>query len=159
RPPGPTRRTAPKASPPSVRKTASPTSIQGSRAIPWCEAARVPDVCHPGLVRRPSLWLMILLVGCGAKVSRADAPGDVPEALRKVRLGEVGRGLDQPLLVTYAPGDAARLFVVEKTGRVKIVRGGKVVEKPFLDYSAKVSRGAEQGLLGLAFHPDYAKNG
>ena len=44
---------------------------------------------------------------------------------------------------------------MEKGGRIRIVRDGQLVSAPFLDLSAKVSRGGEQGLLGLAFHPDY----
>ena len=61
-------------------------------------------------------------------------------------------GFSQPLFVTHA-GDS-RLFVVEKGGLIKIVGGGT-----FLDISAKVSVQNERGLLGLAFHPNYAANG
>lgn len=67
-------------------------------------------------------------------------------------------GLDMPLYLTTPPGDA-RLFVLEQTGRIRIVTDGEVAETPFLDLSASVSAGGEQGLLGLAFHPDYAENG
>jgi glucose/arabinose dehydrogenase len=60
-----------------------------------------------------------------------------------------------PLSVTGAPGDNARLFVTDKTGRVWVVRDGKPGATPFLDISARVSGGSEQGLLGFAFHPGY----
>ena len=70
----------------------------------------------------------------------------------------VARGLTAPLHVTAAPGDA-RLFVVEQTGRVLIVEDGKLRERPFLDISARLRFGGERGLLSLAFHPNYAKNG
>jgi glucose/arabinose dehydrogenase len=53
----------------------------------------------------------------------------------------------------------ARIFVVEKTGRIRVVRNGTLLLRPFLNLSASVSGGGEQGLLGLAFHPDYASNG
>ena len=66
---------------------------------------------------------------------------------------------DQPVYVTAAPGDATRLFVVEKTGRIVIVKDGALLPKPFLDISGKVTRGGEQGLLSMAFHPRYATNG
>ncbi len=66
---------------------------------------------------------------------------------------------DQPVYVTAAPGDATRLFVVEKTGRIVIVKDGALLPKPFLDISGKVTRGGEQGLLSMAFHPRYAANG
>ena len=60
--------------------------------------------------------------------------------------------------VTAPPGDD-RLFVVERGGRVRIVRDGAVVATPFLDLSSQVSTGGEGGLFALAFHPDYASNG
>src|SRR5262249_18466880 len=56
-------------------------------------------------------------------------------------------------------GDTSRLFVVEKTGRIRVVRHGQLLAQPFLDLSGQVSGGTEQGLLGLAFHPNYAQNG
>jgi glucose/arabinose dehydrogenase len=69
----------------------------------------------------------------------------------------VADGFELPLFAT-SPGDE-RLFVVEQTGRIKIVVDGAVAETLFLDLSASVSDGGERGLLGLAFHPDYATNG
>lgn len=66
--------------------------------------------------------------------------------------------LDQPLFVTAPAGDP-RLFVVEQTGRIRIIADGQLRPAPFLDLSRSVSGGSEQGLLGLAFHPDYATNG
>ncbi len=71
---------------------------------------------------------------------------------------EVATGLSQPLYVTAPAGDD-RLFIVEKTGRIRIWKNGTVLSTPYLDLSALVSGGGEQGLLGLAFHPDYATNG
>lgn len=70
-------------------------------------------------------------------------------------------GLLRPVLVTAPPGDFQRLFVVEQQGRIQIVRNGAVVAPPFLDLvgSGTVSFGGEMGLLGLAFHPNYASNG
>ncbi len=67
-------------------------------------------------------------------------------------------GLDSPADIVNA-GDS-RLFVAEQTGHIKIVNeDGTVNPADFLDVSALVSNGSEQGLLGLAFHPDYATNG
>src|SRR6266496_268117 len=55
---------------------------------------------------------------------------------------------------------SGRLFVIEKVGRIRIIQDGQLLETPFLDISSKVgSSGNEQGLLGLAFHPQYAQNG
>jgi glucose/arabinose dehydrogenase len=74
-------------------------------------------------------------------------------------LATVATGLTQPLLVTNAADGSGRLFVVEQTGKIRIVKNGKVAPVPFLDLSASVSGGGEQGLLGLAFHPAYKTNG
>jgi len=82
-------------------------------------------------------------------------PGSVPP----LRLSEVARGFDAPLFVTAAPADASRLFVVEQTGRIRVVVSGVVREQAFLDLSGAISCCEERGLLGLAFHPDYASDG
>ena len=68
-------------------------------------------------------------------------------------------GLSSPLDLQSAPGDRARLFVVEQAGRIRVVRGGSLLASPFLDISARISSGGERGLLGLAFHPQYGTNG
>jgi len=68
-------------------------------------------------------------------------------------------GLDNPLLVTAAPRDVSRVFIVEQPGTIRIVKFGQLLGTPFLDVSSLVSGGFEQGLLGLAFDPDYANNG
>ncbi|QQX76695.1 MULTISPECIES: PQQ-dependent sugar dehydrogenase [Aequorivita] len=63
-----------------------------------------------------------------------------------------------PLSLQHANDD--RLFVVEQGGRIKIIQpNGTVNSTPFLDISGQISNGGEQGLLGLAFHPDYVNNG
>lgn len=66
-------------------------------------------------------------------------------------------GFNQPLLLTAPVGDA-RLFVVEKTGAIRIVQNGQTLATPFLTVPG-ISTNSERGLLGLAFHPDYATNG
>jgi hypothetical protein len=92
---------------------------------------------------------MLALLAGGAGGAGAQAPG--------VRAELVVGALTQPLYVTAPPGDA-RLFVVERAGRIKIVEGGAVTAT-FLDISSKVSTVGECGLLGLAFAPDYADSG
>lgn len=77
---------------------------------------------------------------------------------RGVRLVSVGN-FDQPLYVTAPRGDKRRVFVVEQTGRIRVIRGGKVLSEPFLDISGEVTAGGEQGLLSVAFPPDYASSG
>ena len=68
-------------------------------------------------------------------------------------------GLSSPLDLQSAPGDRGRLFVVEQAGRIRVIRSNALVATPFLDISARISSGGERGLLGLAFHPQYASNG
>lgn len=75
-----------------------------------------------------------------------------------VALTLVASGFSQPVLVTHASDGSGRLYVVERAGVIRIVRDGAVEPAPFLDISALVrTSGSEQGLLGLAFPPDYPK--
>ena len=67
-------------------------------------------------------------------------------------------GFDSPLDVTNAGDGSGRLFVVEQAGRIRLVKGGALVERPFLDITGRIASGGERGLLGLAFHPDYPKD-
>src|SRR5262245_53916506 len=92
--------------------------------------------------------------------SSGDVAGDAsgPAPAEGLALERVASGLHKPLWLTAPPGDP-RLFVLEQTGAVRIIRGGRLLERPFLDLSREVSNGNEQGLLGLAFHPRYRDNG
>ena len=76
-----------------------------------------------------------------------------------LELRPVVSGLSTPLEITHAGDGSGRLFVVEQQGLVKIVRDGAVLPTPFLDVTGIVAAGGEQGLLGLAFHRQYAING
>jgi len=87
----------------------------------------------------------------------ATAPA-VASAARGWRLTRIGR-FETPVYVTQAPGDRRRLFVVEQEGRIRVVRGGRTLRRPFLDISDRVRSGGEQGLLSVAFAPDYARSG
>ncbi len=73
---------------------------------------------------------------------------------------EVVSGLNKPVDLTYAPGEEQRIYVVEQAGIIRIIENGALLAEPFLDLRSRVgSQGNEQGLLGLAFHPQYAQNG
>jgi glucose/arabinose dehydrogenase len=106
--------------------------------------------------------------GAGAQTGAPSAPAApgatststtaTPAARRGVRLVQVGT-FDQPLYVTSPPQDRRRLFVVGQTGKIFVVRGGRKLPTPFLDITSQVTAGGEQGLLGLAFPPDYATSG
>ncbi|MFN8419210.1 MAG: PQQ-dependent sugar dehydrogenase [Anaerolineae bacterium] len=72
----------------------------------------------------------------------------------------IADGFELPVYITDAQDDSGRLFVVEKPGRIRIIKDGDVIEKPYLDITELVkSSGNEQGLLSFAFHPKYAENG
>ncbi len=73
-------------------------------------------------------------------------------------------GLDRPVYMTHANDGSGRTFVIEQEGAIRIVEAdGTLLPTPFMDIDGTViggdSGGNEQGLLGLAFHPDYANNG
>ncbi len=75
-----------------------------------------------------------------------------------VLLQEFSTGFSSPVEIVHA--NDARLFVVQQTGQIKIVQpSGTVNPVDFLDISTKITYGGERGLLGLAFHPQYAANG
>lgn len=78
----------------------------------------------------------------------------------KLAARQVLSGLDDPVFVTHAGDGSQRLFVVEKPGIIRIVADGKLLPLPLLDISDRVrSSGSEQGLLGLAFSPDFGRTG
>jgi glucose/arabinose dehydrogenase len=70
----------------------------------------------------------------------------------------VASGLTNPVLVTAPREDERHIFIVEQAGRILVLEDGALMDRPFLDISAKVSFGGEQGLLGLAFDPNYSVN-
>lgn len=103
------------------------------------------------------LGILGMLTACGT--SDPVAPdGEEPDGPVAVVLTEVAGGFDRPVAFASPPGDE-RLFVVEKTGRIRILQDGAPLPAPFLDLSSAVSSAGERGLLGLVFHPSYADNG
>jgi glucose/arabinose dehydrogenase len=76
-----------------------------------------------------------------------------------LKLVKVAEGFSQPLYVTNAGDGSGRLFVVEKGGKIKIIKDGKVLPQPFLDISSRVGNTGEAGLLSVAFPPGYANKG
>ncbi len=96
--------------------------------------------------------------GTGPAGDRAAAAGEAEAAASAVRLVPVGR-FNGPLYVTAPPGDRRRVMVVEQRGVIRVLRGGRRLSRPFLDIRSKVTSGGEQGLLGLAFAPNYRSSG
>ena len=106
---------------------------------------------------RQSIWVfaMVVLGGLTAGSGRVGAmPRGGPS------LARVASGLPGAVFVTPAPSHLpGRLYVVQKTGRIVIVDGGRRLPRPFLDIRDQVARGELRGLLSMAFHPDFRHNG
>ncbi len=110
-----------------------------------------------------SLLLCLALSALSFVIGTAPVEGEIqsrPDGLPPLALIPiVTAGLVQPLYVTHARDDNGRLFIVEQGGRIRLLAQGTLQSVPFLDISDLVLAGGERGLLGLAFHPDYARNG
>jgi glucose/arabinose dehydrogenase len=115
-------------------------------------------------------FLAALVAGCGGGDDDETTAQSAPDAetiettTEKTGSGDGGVALekvgefDQPLYLTQAPG-TNDLYVVERPGRLRIVRGGEIVEQPALDLNGEVSdEGEEQGMLSVAFDPDFASS-
>lgn len=102
-----------------------------------------------------------IIVVCAALVLINLSESTNAQAVAGLSAVRVASGLSQPLFVTAPPGDYNRLFIVQKIGQVSILNlsSGTLNATPFLDISARISTDSEQGLLGLAFDPNYATNG
>jgi glucose/arabinose dehydrogenase len=100
------------------------------------------------------------LVGCGGSGSNSmTPPPPPPPPPANLVLNNVVGGLNAPLDFQVPNDGSGRFFIVEQPGVIRIVSGGALLPNPFLDIQAKVNFDhAEQGLLGLAFHPNYSQN-
>jgi len=85
------------------------------------------------------------------------------DAQIEINLDLVADGLTAPLFLTHAGDGSGRLFIVDQPGQIRVVQNGVLLAAPFLDITSKTlavnAFFDERGLLGLAFHPDYANNG
>ncbi|WP_420995760.1 PQQ-dependent sugar dehydrogenase [Cupriavidus sp. 30B13] len=105
---------------------------------------------------KPQQPVQSLAVAAGTAPVAGVAYG-APEDLH-LTLTEVAGGLAAPIFLTAPTGDT-RVFVVERPGRIRILRNGVVAATPFLDITAQVATDGERGLLSMAFAPDYATSG
>ncbi|MFL5895629.1 MAG: PQQ-dependent sugar dehydrogenase, partial [Thermoleophilaceae bacterium] len=118
------------------------------------------------MARAVPIAVVVFLTACGGGSSQVDtaAPqiplagqdtthaGNAARGLHLVRIG----GFNSPTYLTAPPRDTHRLFVVEQQGTIRVVRDRRVLRTPFLDIRSDVQAGGEQGLLSMAFAPDYA---
>jgi glucose/arabinose dehydrogenase len=113
-----------------------------------------------------------LAAGCGGgSDSSSSAKVAPPPPGKKSGQPEVGDGnggvkltklgdFDEPLYVAQPDGSTSDLFVVQRGGAIRVIHDGKPAQTPFLDLSGKVTTaGTEQGLLSMAFAPDYTRSG
>jgi len=98
---------------------------------------------------------LLALLGCSSPPGTA--PPATTDSLRLVPV--VTSGLSSPVYLTAPTGDTARLFVVEQSGQIRIVQHGQLLPAAFLDIHTRLVSGGEQGLLSVAFHPNYRTNG
>ena len=105
--------------------------------------------------------LLVASVTAGMAMTRLAPRQDADRgtAGAPIELDLVILGLERPVQVTNAGDGTNRLFAVEKEGRVRIIQNGQLLTTPFLNIEDRVEDGGnEQGLLSVAFHPDYETN-
>jgi glucose/arabinose dehydrogenase len=101
---------------------------------------------------------LLLISGCGGSSSSVTTP---PPPTAQFDLMQVANGFSAPLDIQQPPDSSGRLFVVEQNGHIQIIQSdGTRASAPFLDVIAHAAftSGGETGLLGLPFHPLYARN-
>jgi glucose/arabinose dehydrogenase len=98
------------------------------------------------------LFLLFLFSYCSPKAQQKPS----------VKLVLIASHLNAPVAMNCPKDGSGRIFICEQTGKIKIIKNGKVLPKPFLDVSTKLvpitGRYSERGLLGISFHPDYKNN-
>ena len=107
-----------------------------------------------------SILVLVLLSLAGfTSPSSNSAVSARPQQQTVIQLQPVLSGLNSPLYVTHARDGSNRLFIVEQPGRIQVLQPGASSPTQFLDITTRVLSGGERGLLGLAFHPQFASNG
>lgn len=111
----------------------------------------------------PTAFVLLAGVLCAgpvrAGVEKPCRIEDPPSKFPTVRLEQIARGFNDPVGLYPAGDGSGRLFVVEQDGEIRVLRDGKKLSRPFLDIRKRVRSGGETGLLGLALHPGFQKNG
>ena len=100
---------------------------------------------------------VVAVTGCNDSSGPGDGGSPLPPGIGLQLDNFITAGLSAPVFMTQ-PLDDGRIFVVEQGGRIRVVRNGVLQTTPFLDISSRVRFSGEQGLLSVAFHPQYALN-
>ncbi len=102
------------------------------------------------------VFLMLFVSGCGGSGSFSTTPPAGPSI---IALAPFVNGFSGPTDFQSPDDGSGRIFIVQQTGTIRVISGGSLLTSSFLDITSKVNfDGAEQGLLGLAFHPSYSQN-
>jgi len=99
------------------------------------------------------------LAGSGCSGSSMSNTSPPPPPTLQVELVPVASGFSNPLDIQQPNDGSGRLFIVEQGGRIKFIQNGNVPGTPYLDVSSLIVSVGEEGLLGLAFHPNFSQNG
>lgn len=115
----------------------------------------------PSLHILMTLLATLALAGCGgAGGAPAIAPTPTPSPLPpSLSFTPVASGLNAPTAISHAGDGSNRLFLVQQSGQVRILAAGTLLPAPFIDIADRLIHSGEQGLLGLAFPPGYARKG
>ncbi len=97
--------------------------------------------------------------GAAPTAATSDASIPTPSGPSGITLTQIMSGLSSPVFLTNARDGSNRIFIVEQTGTIRIWNGTSLLATPFLDVHASISCCGEQGLLSVAFHPNYSTNG
>ena len=101
--------------------------------------------------------LLLALIGALVAACAAGASNEQVDAAQ-FRPRVVLSGLEAPVYLTAVRGEPRRLYIVEQGGVIRVAERGRLRSQPFLDISRLVTAGGEQGLLSMAFHPQYPRN-
>ncbi len=113
------------------------------------------------LLRGSSLLLAaVVTTGCANMIVPTPKGTPVTDGSHiGLRLQKIAETLAFPTFITHAGDGSNRLFITEQRGTIRVVENGALVPGNFLDISQEVECCGEQGLLSMAFHPDFAANG
>jgi glucose/arabinose dehydrogenase len=131
----------------------------GIRALATSNRAKLLPKADGEILNILRYAILAVALGCGGTDATVWARGEsgfTPAG--SIRIEPIASGLRRPVYVTAPQGDS-RLFVVEQAGVIRIVKGSTVLPRPFLDIRPLVHFDAEQGLLSMAFHPEFRSNG
>ncbi|HYV93143.1 MAG TPA: PQQ-dependent sugar dehydrogenase [Chitinophagales bacterium] len=111
----------------------------------------------------PSCFFLLSLSCSSVENNTAKNITSEPSPAYSLSLKIIAEGLEAPIGMAVTNDGSNRLFVIEQEGKIRIIKGGKLLSQPFLDLTSRVDHGgalySEKGLLGLAFHPQYKSNG